>query len=163
MELFERFKKGNPGGDSIGIGLAIVRQICDLSHFTVGYQYRSGAHSVAVGFGPRTAASKSFAPFTRRIAAITSQRGAAPGCGKARTTDFQKKQKQQFYYVKNVTSLSALGPALGFVARAVRRPGGCPGTDAEAGCTDRPEQLWYYPRQIGLCQSRPCECQGSKE
>ena len=58
MELFERFKKGNPGGDSIGIGLAIVRQICDLSHFTVGYQYRSGAHSVAVGFGPRTAASK---------------------------------------------------------------------------------------------------------
>jgi signal transduction histidine kinase len=58
MELFERFKKGNPGGDSIGIGLAIVRQICDLSHFTVGYQYRRGVHSVAVGFGPRTTASK---------------------------------------------------------------------------------------------------------
>jgi two-component system OmpR family sensor kinase len=57
-ELFERFKKGNPGGDSIGIGLAIVRQICDLSHFTIGYQYRSGVHSVAVGFGPDTAASK---------------------------------------------------------------------------------------------------------
>ncbi|HEV3326205.1 MAG TPA: HAMP domain-containing sensor histidine kinase, partial [Puia sp.] len=58
MELFERFKKGNSGGDSIGIGLAIVRQICDLSHFTVGYQYLHGVHSVAVGFGPRTAASK---------------------------------------------------------------------------------------------------------
>jgi signal transduction histidine kinase len=58
MELFERFKKGNPGGDSIGIGLAIVRQICDLSHFTIEYHYASGVHSVAIGFTPRTPASK---------------------------------------------------------------------------------------------------------
>lgn len=57
-ELFERFKKGNSGSDSIGIGLAIVRQICDLSHFTVDYQYRDGFHCLAVGFGPRVTASK---------------------------------------------------------------------------------------------------------
>jgi len=57
-ELFERFKKGNSGSDSIGIGLAIVRQICDLSHFTIDYQYRDGFHCLAVGFGPRVAASK---------------------------------------------------------------------------------------------------------
>jgi signal transduction histidine kinase len=57
-ELFERFKKGNPGSDSIGIGLAIVRQICDLSHFTIDYQYRSGFHLLAVGFGPKATASK---------------------------------------------------------------------------------------------------------
>ena len=57
-ELFERFKKGNSGSDSIGIGLAIVRQICDLSHFTIDYQYRGGFHCLAVGFGPRVAASK---------------------------------------------------------------------------------------------------------
>ena len=57
-ELFERFKKGNPGSDSIGIGLAIVRQICDLSHFTIDYQYRSGFHLLAVGFSPKTTASK---------------------------------------------------------------------------------------------------------
>jgi len=57
-ELFERFKKGNSGGDSIGIGLAIVRQICDLSHFTIDYQYQDGFHCLAVGFGPRVAASK---------------------------------------------------------------------------------------------------------
>lgn len=57
-ELFERFKKGNSGGDSIGIGLAIVRQICDLSHFTIDYQYLGGFHCLAVGFGPRVAASK---------------------------------------------------------------------------------------------------------
>jgi two-component system OmpR family sensor kinase len=57
-DLFERFKKGNPGGDSIGIGLAIVRQICDLSHFTVEYQYRSEVHSIAVSWAPRAPASK---------------------------------------------------------------------------------------------------------
>jgi signal transduction histidine kinase len=57
-ELFERFKKGNPGGDSIGIGLAIVRQICDLSHFTVEYHYCAGMHSVALSWVPRTPASK---------------------------------------------------------------------------------------------------------
>ena len=57
-ELFERFKKGNSGSDSIGIGLAIVRQICDLSHFTIDYQYRGGFHCLAVGFGPRVEASK---------------------------------------------------------------------------------------------------------
>jgi signal transduction histidine kinase len=58
VELFERFKKGNSGGDSIGIGLAIVRQICDLSHFSIDYQYRDGFHCLAVGFSPRVAASK---------------------------------------------------------------------------------------------------------
>jgi two-component system, OmpR family, sensor kinase len=57
-KLFERFKKGNSGGDSIGIGLAIVRQICDLSHFTIDYQYRGSFHCLAVGFGPRVEASK---------------------------------------------------------------------------------------------------------
>src|SRR5579863_900781 len=57
-ELFERFKKGNPGGDSIGIGLAIVRQICDLSGFTVEYLYRDGVHMIAVGFTDQAPASR---------------------------------------------------------------------------------------------------------
>ncbi len=66
-ELFERFKKGSPGGDSIGIGLAIVRQICDLTGFTIEYQYlgggaegsgRLGVHSLAVGFTERVPASR---------------------------------------------------------------------------------------------------------
>jgi two-component system, OmpR family, sensor kinase len=56
--LFERFIKGNTGSDSIGIGLAIVRQICDLSHFDVVYQYEGGLHTLAVSFQPREAASK---------------------------------------------------------------------------------------------------------
>jgi signal transduction histidine kinase len=57
-ELFERFKKGNPGGDSIGIGLAIVRQICDLSGFTIQYQFQDGIHTLAVGFADQLPASR---------------------------------------------------------------------------------------------------------
>lgn len=57
-ELFERFKKGNAGSDSIGIGLAIVRQICELSQFDIAYQYKDGLHGLAVSFLPHTTASK---------------------------------------------------------------------------------------------------------
>jgi two-component system OmpR family sensor kinase len=57
-ELFERFKKGNPGGDSIGIGLAIVRQICDLGRFTVEYFFKDGVHRIAVGFTDQAPASR---------------------------------------------------------------------------------------------------------
>jgi signal transduction histidine kinase len=57
-ELFERFKKGNTGSDSIGIGLAIVRQICDLSEFDVLYRYSGGLHILAVSFLPKAEASK---------------------------------------------------------------------------------------------------------
>ncbi|MDP4248085.1 MAG: HAMP domain-containing sensor histidine kinase [Bacteroidota bacterium] len=57
-ELFERFKKGNPGSDSIGIGLAIVRQICDLHGFPIVYEFRDGRHILAVSFIQSVAASK---------------------------------------------------------------------------------------------------------
>jgi len=57
-ELFERFKKGDPASDSIGIGLAIVRQICDLMNFNVVYEYTSGLHIIAISFQPQTSASK---------------------------------------------------------------------------------------------------------
>jgi len=57
-ELFERFRKGNSGSDSIGIGLAIVRQICELSHFDIEYHYNSGLHMLAVSFLPKLPASK---------------------------------------------------------------------------------------------------------
>jgi signal transduction histidine kinase len=57
-ELFERFKKGNPGSDSIGIGLAIVRQICDLMNFTIVYEYASGRHHLAISFLSPVPASK---------------------------------------------------------------------------------------------------------
>ncbi|HZE86017.1 MAG TPA: HAMP domain-containing sensor histidine kinase, partial [Puia sp.] len=58
MELFERFKKGNPDSDSIGIGLAIVRQICELNNFNIIYEYASGLHMLAISFLPQVPASK---------------------------------------------------------------------------------------------------------
>ncbi|HMH24315.1 MAG TPA: HAMP domain-containing sensor histidine kinase [Puia sp.] len=58
MELFERFKKGNPSSDSIGIGLAIVNQICGLNNFNIVYKYASGLHLLAISFHPQVPASK---------------------------------------------------------------------------------------------------------
>jgi signal transduction histidine kinase len=57
-ELFERFKKGDPASDSIGIGLAIVRQICELMNFNIVYEYASGQHMIAISFLPSIPASK---------------------------------------------------------------------------------------------------------
>lgn len=57
-ELFERFKKGNSGADSIGIGLAIVRQIADMNNFNIVYEYTSGIHILAISFLHEYPASK---------------------------------------------------------------------------------------------------------
>jgi signal transduction histidine kinase len=58
MELFERFKKGDPASDSIGIGLAIVRQICELMNFNVIYEFAASQHAIAISFQPSIPASK---------------------------------------------------------------------------------------------------------
>jgi signal transduction histidine kinase len=57
-ELFERFKKGDPASDSIGIGLAIVRQICELMNFNIIYEYASSRHIIAISFQSSLPASK---------------------------------------------------------------------------------------------------------
>lgn len=49
-ELFQRFKKGNPYDNSIGIGLSIVKQICDLNKMPLRYVYANGWHTVEVKF-----------------------------------------------------------------------------------------------------------------
>lgn len=47
-QLFARFKKGNTAVDSIGIGLAIVKKICDLYGYTIRYDYADGFHSIYI-------------------------------------------------------------------------------------------------------------------
>ena len=42
----------------LGIGLAIVRQICEGSEFDITYEYEDGLHGLAVSFLPRVSASK---------------------------------------------------------------------------------------------------------
>jgi len=49
-QLFQRFKKGNQCDNSIGIGLAIVKQICDLNNIHIAYVYSSGWHTLELKF-----------------------------------------------------------------------------------------------------------------
>ncbi len=46
--LFERFAKANNSGQSLGLGLALVKQIAETFSFTVGYTYSNGQHIVEV-------------------------------------------------------------------------------------------------------------------
>jgi len=50
QEMFQRFKKGSHCQNSIGIGLAIVQQICDLHGYSLRYDYADGWHTLQVGF-----------------------------------------------------------------------------------------------------------------
>ena len=47
--IFNRFHKAS-GSDGLGIGLAIVKQICDLYGFSVAYAFRKQMHAFQVSF-----------------------------------------------------------------------------------------------------------------
>lgn len=47
-ELFERFKKQNPGSGSLGLGLAIVKKICTAYQLDINYKFTSGLHSLLI-------------------------------------------------------------------------------------------------------------------
>jgi len=49
-QLFQRFKKSNQSNESIGLGLSIVKQICELHHFTVSYEYLNNSHALEIRF-----------------------------------------------------------------------------------------------------------------
>ncbi|SDK24082.1 Signal transduction histidine kinase [Catalinimonas alkaloidigena] len=49
-QLFGRFRKGSGDPDSIGLGLAIVHQICTANHLTLRYDYAEGWHTLTVMF-----------------------------------------------------------------------------------------------------------------
>ncbi len=49
-ELFQRFRKGNTSSKSIGIGLSIVKQICEIHGFRISYTFNAGLHRVEIAF-----------------------------------------------------------------------------------------------------------------
>lgn len=49
-ELFQRFKKNNQSLNSIGIGLAIVRKITEIFHFSIRYSFADELHTVEINF-----------------------------------------------------------------------------------------------------------------
>ena len=57
-EMFQRFKKGTQCNHSIGIGLSIVKQICDINSFQIRYQFASGLHVITIAFPGGSNSSK---------------------------------------------------------------------------------------------------------
>lgn len=50
QRIFDRFTKFNTNSESMGLGLSIVRQICEYYSFTIGYSYAAGVHTFTVHF-----------------------------------------------------------------------------------------------------------------
>jgi len=53
--FFQRFKKDLGSNDSLGLGLSIVKKICDNYGFTVQYDYKESLHIVTIEFPPVSA------------------------------------------------------------------------------------------------------------
>ena len=49
-KLFERFQKSGSSSESVGLGLSIVKQICDTYSFKVNYSYTEGLHIISISF-----------------------------------------------------------------------------------------------------------------
>ena len=50
VKLFERFRKDKPGSDSLGLGLSIVKKICERYGYAVGYDYADSLHIMSITF-----------------------------------------------------------------------------------------------------------------
>lgn len=50
MEMFERFKKDKVSSESLGLGLSIVKKICDRYGFTIQYNYADLLHTTTINF-----------------------------------------------------------------------------------------------------------------
>ena len=49
-ELLERFQKSQKVNGSLGLGLSIVKKICDVNNFDIKYDFSDGVHRIAVKF-----------------------------------------------------------------------------------------------------------------
>ncbi|MDY7394798.1 HAMP domain-containing sensor histidine kinase [Aureibaculum sp. 2210JD6-5] len=50
-DLFNRFKKQSTRKDSLGLGLAIIKQICDVNQWQLNYYCEDKLHTLSVSFG----------------------------------------------------------------------------------------------------------------
>lgn len=50
QELFERFQRGKNDSESLGLGLAIVQKICEVSGYQIQYVYEDELHKIEVQF-----------------------------------------------------------------------------------------------------------------
>ena len=49
-KLYKRFYRPHSTDEGNGLGLSIVKQICDMAGFTIVYKYAEGLHSFQVAF-----------------------------------------------------------------------------------------------------------------
>jgi signal transduction histidine kinase len=49
-ELFQRFKRGNPDQNSIGIGLSLVKKILEIYNHEISYQFNNNLHTFSMKF-----------------------------------------------------------------------------------------------------------------
>ncbi|SMD31659.1 Signal transduction histidine kinase [Reichenbachiella faecimaris] len=50
QSLFQRFKKGNVSHDSSGLGLALIKKVCDIHQMTVTYTVQEVNHKIEIHF-----------------------------------------------------------------------------------------------------------------
>ena len=50
-KVFKRFYREHYSQDGNGLGLSIVKQVCDLAGYTVSYAYIDGKHTFTISFG----------------------------------------------------------------------------------------------------------------
>ena len=48
QKLFERFQKQSKSATSLGLGLSIVKKICDISRLQLSYEYAKGYHTIGL-------------------------------------------------------------------------------------------------------------------
>ncbi len=49
-KMFERFEKGEQSGESSGLGLTIVRQICSINNYEIEYETENAFHIISITF-----------------------------------------------------------------------------------------------------------------
>lgn len=49
-DIFNRFTKGDPKRSGVGLGLSIVKKICDLHQWSIVYAYEDGVHIFRINF-----------------------------------------------------------------------------------------------------------------
>ena len=49
-ELFERFVKNDPSSESLGLGLAMVKQICNNYHFNISFISKNNVYTIEISF-----------------------------------------------------------------------------------------------------------------
>ncbi len=65
QRMFERFRKGDPSSPSSGLGLSVVKKICDIHGWKVDYTVAEGRHRISITFLEGTDPSTTLNHFKR--------------------------------------------------------------------------------------------------